>query len=102
MKYLIEDLNFQYQELSENIFLHAASFYYTTPDAFQYLVDKIENSHELLHKLDEEGRNAADIASKNTELYKFLTTKLKVYPEKNETVNYRNTAGSVRSRGVIH
>ena len=64
-------------------------FHCTTPEAFQYLVGRIKNSDELLHSLDKEGRSAADIAVKNTELYKYLINKMKVYPEKNETLNYR-------------
>ena len=72
VKYLIEDLDFQYKKPPKNMLLHAASFYYTTPDSFQYLIDTIGNSDELLHKLDKEGRSATDLALKNTELYKFL------------------------------
>jgi len=62
--------------------LHAASFYYTTPEAFQYLVDRIEKSDELLHMLDEEGRSATDLALNNTKLYKYLINKLKVIQKK--------------------
>ena len=78
LKYLIEGLKIQYNEHvpAENILLHAASFYYTTPEAFQYLVDKVKNSDHLLHKLDEEGRSAADIALKNTNLYEYLVNRL--------------------------
>ena len=78
MKYLMVDLKFEYNRKEEpkNILLHAASFCHTTPEAFQYLVDMTENSDELLHKLDEEGQSAADLAINNTGQLAFICGKL--------------------------
>ena len=95
LQYLIEDLGFSIERLCDikqfdrnQIFFHAASFTFTTPESFRYLFELIENSDNIIRNSNESGQNVADLAGfyNNTNLYEYLVYELKVFPEQAETL----------------
>ena len=93
LEYLFEELKYPLDRVAggKNVLLHAASFNHTTPDAFNYLVEKFDSSNTLIYQKTDKNETVSDIAfnSSNTTLVSHLIDKFKIHSNSAEYYSYK-------------